>query len=67
MQAVTRVNAEQASNKDNVGADPTALRGRPVLAGADERQSPGSPTGVVATAGMTGRSTGTREAHAMRA
>ena len=38
-----------------------------MLAGEYERQSPGSSTGVVATACMTGRSTGTREAHAMRA
>src|SRR5271167_2185975 len=49
-----------------VGADPPEIRGRPLLTGEPERESPGSPTGVVAMACMTGRSTETREAHAVR-
>jgi hypothetical protein len=37
-----------------------------LLVGMDERQSPADPTGVLATACTTRKSTGTREAHAER-
>jgi hypothetical protein len=37
-----------------------------LLVGMDERQSPADPTGVLAMACMTRKSTGTREAHAVR-
>jgi len=66
MQAVTRVNAEQASKR--VTWEPTRLsygEGRCWRDGT-ERQSPAGPTGVLATACMTRKSTGTREAHAVR-
>jgi len=52
--------------KANVGADPSNARGRPQSAGHGERVRPVGPTGVVAMACMTGKSTGTREAHAVR-
>ena len=38
-QAVTRVNAEQASKEHDVGADPPAIRGRPLSLG-DRRERP---------------------------
>ena len=38
MRAATRVNAEQASEKDDVQADPTAISGKADTAGRDERR-----------------------------
>src|SRR5271169_3968356 len=52
----------------NVGADPSIVRGRPLLMGEDPSdRRPISPTGVLATACMTRNPTGTREAQAVRA
>jgi hypothetical protein len=50
----------------NVGADPPVTRGRPPLVGKHRATSPTGPAGVLATACMTRRPTGTREAPAVR-
>ena len=44
-QAVTRVNAEQASKTNDVGADPTMGRGRPLLQPCKERLGFAVPPG----------------------
>jgi len=66
MQAVTRVNAEQASKR--VTWEPTRLlhgEGRS-WQGENRATGPAGPTGVLVTACTTRRPTGTREAHAVR-
>jgi hypothetical protein len=67
MQAITRVNAEQASKQSTWEADPPITRGRPLPVGeeASDRR-PSSPTGVLATACRTRNPTGTREAQAVK-
>ena len=58
VQAVTRVNAEQALEKDDARADPTAISGKADTAGANERkQYPSRCAGVVATACTQGKRT----------
>jgi len=61
MQAVMEVNAEQAPETGDAGADPPVIEGRPTLMGEYERISLISPAGVLATACMktwTRRNTG---------
>ena len=49
-QAVTRVNAEQAPKTNDVGADPTMGRGRPLLQALHGATGVCGPTGVMAMA-----------------
>ena len=61
VQAVTRVNVEQASKITVVDADPPEIRGRPSLRVKRASRAARKSTGVVTTACTHGRTAETRE------
>ena len=52
MQAVTRVNVEQASKRTNVEADLPSFQGKPKFLGKRAKDAPRNSTGVMTTACM---------------